>query len=215
MTAKQNQIQSTNKAVNAIDYYLENRQNPTFNEEFIDLCIIVGVAIHYWSAYTYVGVPKSETIKNQYQKFYMKLKEMVDFMDNAELVLTREELDFLKSIKYNGAIYRYLGVPDSQQKHDKIKPYFNNIYVSWSKERENSYIESKLYGIVTKMRCITNITYGFDLEEFENYLVRWDGSEWQKQLSRANEREVVYPTIKSDITNVFYSDEDGYFYDEN
>ena len=67
-----------------------------------------------------------------------------------------------------------------------LKVEYNNIWVSWSKESNNSYFEIKLHGRYLKLYAvIENEKYGIDLESLG--------------ASRSNEREVVFPTIKETI----------------
>ena len=101
---------------------------------------------------------------------------------------------FANDTLYHGTIYRYLGHCLENEIYDNIvEPEYNDIYVSWSKNPTNSYIESKLYGTKTLLTCkIENNYYGIDLEAF--------------CVVRGNEAEVVFPTIKETITNIEYID---------
>ena len=73
----------------------------------------------------------------------------------------------------------------------RVEPQYNNIYVSWSKQPQNHYIENKLYGTMTLLTCkVDEPYYGIDLEAFG--------------VVRGQEAEVVFPTIKETITEVKY-----------
>lgn len=95
-------------------------------------------------------------------------------------------------VLYRGSLYRYLGHGSAKcNTNNRIEPQFNNIYVSWSKNPKNYYIESKLYGTMTLLACkIDEPYYGIDLEAFD--------------VIRGKEAEVVFPTIKETITEVRY-----------
>lgn len=79
----------------------------------------------------------------------------------------------------------------------------NDIFVSWSKNKEISYIESKLYGCMTRLYCnIPPNMVGFDLEGFQEfYNNKFASKIW---IARGEEREVVFPTIKEMIYRIEY-----------
>lgn len=97
-----------------------------------------------------------------------------------------------EALLYQGKIYRYLGYGiSSNRKKKAIEPNYDGIYVSWSKEPKNGYIESKLYGEMTWIEAeIKSPYFGIDLENMG--------------ISRGKEREVVFPTLKDCITNIKY-----------
>ena len=99
---------------------------------------------------------------------------------------------FSDEVLYRGSLYRYLGKGSAEENADKrIEPQYDNIYVSWSKQPKNYYIESKLYGTMTLLTCkIDEPYYGIDLEAFG--------------VVRGEEAEVVFPTIKETITEIRY-----------
>ena len=71
------------------------------------------------------------------------------------------------------------------------KSQYNNIYVLWSKQPQNHYIENKLYGTMTLLTCkVDEPYYGIDLEVFG--------------VVRGQEAEVVFQTIKETITEIRY-----------
>ena len=117
--------------------------------------------------------------------------------------LSSLEKEFLKNIKYNGKLYRYLGNGNPINKKKIIEPIYNDIYVSWSKEEKNSYIESKLYGKMILLYCDTsNKHFGIDLERFQEFYNKTFKESFY--ISRGNEREVVFPTIKETIYDIKY-----------
>lgn len=151
----------------------------------------IGVICDFWTGRTYVGSPKSKAIKDVFQKFFVELMKLLLSMKNSE---KDYEVRVAKAMLYQGTIYRYLGHDHPSKK--VVVPKYNEIYVSWSKEPENDYIESKLYGPVTWMSCkIAEPLYGIDLDVI--------GS------SRAGEHEVVFPTIEEYITEIKYISEEN------
>ena len=83
---------------------------------------------------------------------------------------------------YRGKVYRYLG--NDHPLDNIVEPVFDGIYVSWSKKSENQNISKKLYRPITLISCeISAPFYGIDLDNLG--------------CSRANEREVVFPTIEN------------------
>lgn len=151
----------------------------------------IGAVCDFWTGKTYVGSPKSKAIKDVFQKFFVELMKLLLSMKNSE---KDYEVRVAEAMLYRGAIYRYLGNNHPSKK--VVIPQYNEIYVSWSKEPENNYIESKLYGPVTWMSCeIAEPLYGIDLDVI--------GS------SRADEHEVVFPTIEEYITEIKYISEEN------
>ena len=92
---------------------------------------------------------------------------------------------------YSGTVYRYLG--KNYPSDEVVVPYYDGVYVSWSKQDGNSYLLSKLYGPVTKRTCeIAEPMYGIDLDILE--------------CTRGNEREVVFPTYRQCVAEIQYID---------
>ena len=97
-----------------------------------------------------------------------------------------------ESLLYQGKVYRYLryGAPSGCKKK-AIVPEYDGIYVSWSKEPKNSYIEGKLYGKITWIEAeIKPLYFGIDLENMG--------------ISRGKEREVVFPTLENCVKKIKY-----------
>lgn len=95
---------------------------------------------------------------------------------------------------YQGVLYRYLGHSEPSDSRKCVRPQYNKIYVSWSKNKGNKYLESKLYGVKTLLACNVNYPYfGIDLSAFG--------------MSRGNEREVVFPTIEETMTSIKFIEE--------
>lgn len=182
-------VQGITEATENIVAY-RNSQNSS-KESLESLGEDIGVICDFWTGRTYVGSPKSKAIKDVFQKFFVELMNLLLSMKNSE---KDYEVRVAEAMLYQGTIYRYLGHDHPSKK--VVVPKYNEIYVSWSKEPENDYIESKLYGPVTWMSCkIAEPLYGIDLDVI--------GS------SRANEHEVVFPTIEEYITEIKYISEEN------
>ena len=116
--------------------------------------------------------------------------ELLIYFKNDESASNKEK-KFANKCLFRGKVYRYLGHNESQGKHKKIKPKYNEIYVSWSKLNKIPYIESKLYGWMTLISCeIEEPFYGIDLDALD--------------ISRPHEKEVVFPTIEKLISDIKY-----------
>lgn len=162
------------------------------------------VVLKHWTGSTYVGRNKEKSLKKAYQAFFNALYELVLKCKEIDNSIIQE---CANSILYRGKVFRYLGHSSGNDCDSKIEPIFNDIYVSWSKEPTNSYIESKLYGTITVLSAeITEPYYGIDLEGIEKAITLLTNEEYR--ISRGNEREVVFPTIKQCITEVKYIEDD-------
>ncbi len=143
----------------------------------------------FWTSNTYVGQPKDLAVKAVFQSFFEALMDLLLNMKNTG---KKSERAIAEKLLYRGKVYRYLGnAYPSDDPDDIVKPVFDDIYVSWSKEPQNGYIRSKLYGPVTLLSCeISTPFYGIDLDELN--------------CSRGNEHEVVFPTTKKCIIEIEY-----------
>lgn len=150
--------------------------------------------LNYWTGRTYVGQKKEKSIQKAFQRFF---EALYDFL----LFCQKEDNSFLHRLKgladdalYRGTIYRYLGhCSGDKDTERKVEPEYNSIYVSWSKNQNNHYIQSKLYGTKTLLTCvISEPFYGIDLDAFG--------------VVKGDEAEVVFPTVKEMITDIKYSE---------
>ena len=140
----------------------------------------------FWTGKTYVGTPKVDVIKNAFQSFFEELMRLLLTMKDSKKTY---EARIANDMLFRGTVYRYLG--NAKPSNKPVYPIFDNVYVSWSKCSENSYILSKLYGPVTLLTCeITEPLYGIDLTAIG--------------CSRVNEQEVVFPTIAECIREIKY-----------
>lgn len=144
--------------------------------------------LEYWTGKTYVGKEKDKRTQKLFQNFFEAILDLILLCKESDV----EELkNFAEESLYRGKLYRYLGHYKSNEKDIKVKPKFNNIYVSWSKKSKNEYIESKLKGIITLVSCQVDAPYyGIDLDAFD--------------VVKGDEQEVVFPTLKDTIISVDY-----------
>ncbi|MBR3516878.1 MAG: hypothetical protein IKO10_11240 [Lachnospiraceae bacterium] len=146
-----------------------------------------------WTGTTYVGEKKNPKISKMYQMFFIELYSFVLACQKSEIEELRE---FAGKVLYRGKLFRYLGHGDCQDDIEcRVEPVYNDIYVSWSKKRDNSYLKSKLYGTITVLCCeIKEPYYGIDLAPFG--------------VVRADEAEVVFPTVENTMLEVRYIEEE-------
>ena len=102
---------------------------------------------------------------------------------------------FARSALYEGILYRYIGSCDKNHGNQHIESEYDHLWVSWSKNAKNWYIEEHLYGAMTHLTFhIENPQYGIDLLAFGQ--------------SRGEENEVVYPMVEANIDRVEYIERD-------
>ncbi len=189
----------------SIDRYMSKRKREKkFNKkDFITICEVMAYVMLKWVGETWVGCKKEREVENQYQKFWEMINRFICFLQMMKYDISEMEKAFLDSIIYNGFIYRYLGVSSSAYRDKKTEPYFSPIYVSWSKEKENSYFKAKLYGSITRLHCnIKSPYFGMDIEGFDAFYESYINK--GINLARGHEREVVFPTIKNQIYKIEY-----------
>ena len=178
-------VKAVNEATNNISVYYDSADNSAnalkkLNEDIREVC-------NFWTGKTYVGDRKDDEIVQVFQNFFETLMKLLLKMKDSK---KNYEAKFANARLYQGKVYRYLGYGNSQDITDKaIRPEYNEIYVSWSKEPQNDYIESKLYRKITWLEAeIKSPYFGIDLEEMGT--------------SKEREREVVFPTLKDFVTRV-------------
>lgn len=158
----------------------------TSKKIFLELYKDIIAICKFWVGNTYIGQPKADDVKKAFQSFFEELMALLLNMKKSNKEYERTIAD---KLLYRGKVYRYLG--NASPSDNVVDPVFDGIYVSWSKNPENSYITNKLYGTITRLSCeISEPLYGIDLDNL--------GS------SRANEHEVVFPTIEKCITEIEY-----------
>lgn len=155
----------------------------------------------WWCGNTYLGQRKDRRVSKHFHCFFSAFYDFLIYCKNSS---NKRLNDFAQNGLYQGTIYRYLGYASSGCTGYVI-PEYDNIYVSWSKNYYPSHtILEKLDSYITKLECnISGDYYDIDLEGLG--------------ISRSNEREVVFPTIESMITNIEYLpvDEDDDSEDED
>lgn len=163
----------------------------TTQDMLLELREDISEIFHIWAGSTYIGCPKTEPIKMAFQSFFDELMRLL--LDMKESRKNYEQA-LANALLYRGKVYRYLG--SDHPTDTVVKPVCDSIYVSWSKQPQNSYIERKLYGTITWVSCdIKAPFYGIDLDEFD--------------CSRGNEHEVIFPTIEECITEIKYFSEES------
>lgn len=152
----------------------------------------IRAALSWWTGYTYVGVEKDARLKQSFQYFYESLYSFL-------LACRDSDIDvlcyFASKVLYQGVVYRYLGYPNNSvlRKPELKKVEYDGIFVSWSKNAAVPYLESKLRGTLTRVTCnISGDKYGIDLTALG--------------VSRGDEAEVVFPTLKECVIKVEYGD---------
>jgi hypothetical protein len=167
------------------------RRNSSSSKALLELGEDMGVICDFWTGKTYGGSSKSKVIKEAFQGFFTELMQLLLEMKESQ---NDYEVRVAKAMLYTGKVYRYLGKSLPNKK--VVVPVYDDIYVSWSKCPNNDYLLSKLYGPVTWLSCeIVAPQYGIDLGAIG--------------ASRANEHEVVFPTIEKCITEIKYISEDN------
>lgn len=141
------------------------KTNDISNEEFSVLLNNVYETLKYWTGHTYIGQHKKKDIQKAYQTFF---EALYDFLFVCRELGNPVLKSFVDEALYRGLLFRYLGYGFVEKNADKrVEPQYNNIYVTWSKQPKNHYIESKLYGTMTLLTCkIDEPYYGIDLEAF-------------------------------------------------
>lgn len=175
-----NQIKSVNKDLTNSEVLVER-----FKMLFQNITNV----LNNWTGNTYVGQKKNKTIEKAFQSFFLELHSLLLKLNEIK---EPEIQSFVKKALYQGTLYRYLGYGYAKgDTKKKIEPVYNTIFVSWSKNSYNSYIESKLYGTLTLLSCnVSGNYYGIDLTAFG--------------ISRGDEEEVVFPTIEETIVGIEY-----------
>lgn len=145
-------------------------------------------ALDCWAGCTYVGERKEAALSSAFQNFFDVLYAfLIIDKDYAPFPIK----EFTTGALYKGKLYRYLGHGEgSSDKESVVNPECDGVWVSWSKNKDNSYFNGKLYGPMTQVVCNTGDKYGIDLSALN--------------VSRGVEAEVVFPTLKECIISVQY-----------
>lgn len=148
--------------------------------------------LNYRTGHTYVSRKKDKSIQKAFQAFFETLYDFLLFCKREDKSFPYSLKDLADNALYCRTIYRCLRhCSVDKDTESKVEPEYNNIYVSWSKKPNNSYIQSKLYGTITRMTCaISEPYYGIDLGAFG--------------VGKGDEAEVVFPTVEEMITDIVY-----------
>ena len=182
----------TDKIIKGISEATQNivayRKAPNRNPDMLmELADDLRAVCYFWTGSTYVGSPKAEPIKMAFQAFFEEFMQLLLLMKDSTLPFEKRVAN---AMLYSGTVYRYLG--KNYPSDEVVVPYYDGIYVSWSKQDGNSYLLSKLYGPVTKITCeIAEPLYAIDLDIHE--------------CTRGNEQEVIFPTFEQCIVDIQYS----------
>ena len=180
-------------------------ENDFRNQDFKLLCHGISYALRNWCGDNWVGERKSREAEKKYQDFFLGLNRLLCFFKENRFRRTRRETQLLNHTVFTGDVFRYLGSSDYRNK-SIIEPEYNDIYVSWSKEKENSYLESKLYGPITRLYGrITEPHFGIDISGFTSFFYKYYDKD--VLIARGTECEIVYPTLEASIYRIEYIDE--------
>ena len=170
------------KATKSIIETLENNIDENVVENIFQVC-------SFWTKHTYVGRKKDAKVQKSFQLFFEKFMDLILAIRDKQIDCDGDCREAFSELLYNGVVYRKLGHGDSENCKHIIKPEFDNIYVSWNKEKENEYLDTKLYGPVTLLTAeITEPYYGIDLEKLG--------------VCAGEEREIVFPTYEKFIKDI-------------
>lgn len=170
------------KATKSIIETLENNIDENVVENIFQVC-------SFWTKHTYVGRKKDAKVQKSFQLFFEKFMDLILAIRDKQIDCDEDCREAFSKLLYNGVVYRKLGHGDSENCKHIIKPEFDNIYVSWNKEKENAYLDTKLYGPVTLLTAeITEPYYGIDLEKLG--------------VCAGEEREIVFPTYEKFIKDI-------------
>ena len=194
-------IAKIHNATNLIaEYYVGVRGN------FNSLLKAIANVLAQWTGETYVGAVKEKGVQDAFQRFFVEIFCLACELENKDFP-TEVESEFVRCARYQGDIYRYIGSDSPCRKCEGVE--YNEIYVSWSKEKENSYIMGKLYPPIYFMHAkLSGKFYGFDIERFDGLYSQIYHK--QSNIAKGTEREVVFPTMKEvniDIREVIDDDE--------
>lgn len=181
-------------------YTLQRKEKGYDKALFMDMLCHIMEVLSKWTGQTWVGCKKDKKTENVFQKFFEALYSLIGYIQYFEKIMSTDEIEFAALVTYSGAIYRYLGSSDSANKVC-VEIEYNNIYVSWSKNEKNSYIESKLYGPCLLVQAETSpFDYAIDLEGIDIFYRKITGK--NVGVVKGKEREVVYPTKESCILSI-------------
>ena len=130
----------------AVKAYMEQRKKLVVRDDFFEiLCEGIAGFLAYWTDNTYVGNKKTSAETAIFQEFFRSLNSLVTLLKDEKISPTKEERELVNSLVYNGKVYRYLGY-SSPTKKKHIEPIFNDVYVSWSKNKRTYVGVNRAFG---------------------------------------------------------------------
>lgn len=175
-------VKEINVASKSIISTLENDIDEDVVDNIYQVC-------RFWTNNTYVGRKKDPKVQKAFQEFFESFMKLILAIKDGKIKCDEECKNAFSSLLYTGIVYRRLGHGNLENIEEEVQPGYNNIYVSWNKERDNPYLDSKLYGPVTLLVAeIKEPYYGIDLEELG--------------VCTGSEKEVVFPTFHESIISI-------------
>lgn len=191
-------LQFIEKTTYGLQWYVSQHGKQEFDRDIFEdmICHIMAV-LSKWTGETWVGHKKDKRTETVFQNFFETFVNLIGYINFFEKIMSDTEKEFANMTAYSGVLYRYLGSCSSGNK-ECIEIEYNDIYVSWSKNALNDYIESKLYGPQLWIKAQTApFDFAIDLEGVDKFYQKITGE--NKGVARGNEREVVYPTKRECI----------------
>lgn len=197
----ESELQFIEKTTCGLQKYISQRRKEGYDSTlFEDMLSYVMEVLNKWTGETWVGQRKDKSTEKVFQNFFEILSNLIEYIDLFDKMMADEEKEFARMTMYNGIIYRYLG-SDTVGNKNSVEIEYNDIYVSWSKNNQNDYIESKLYGPQLWIKAHTSpFDYAIDLEGIDKFYQKITGE--NRGVVKGNEREVVYPTRKECILEI-------------
>lgn len=194
-------LQFIERTTYGLQWYVPQRGKQAFDREiFEDMIRHIMAVLSKWTEETWVGHKKDKRTEMVFQNFFETLVDLIGNINFFEKMMSDTEKEFANMTIYNGVLYRYLGSCSHDNK-EYVEIEYNDIYVSWSKNDLNDYIESKLYGPQLWIKAQTApFDFAIDLEGVDKFYQKITGE--YKGVVRGNEREVVYPTKRECILEV-------------
>lgn len=197
----ESELQFIERTTYGLQWYVSQRGKQEFDREiFEDMIRHIMAVLSKWTGETWIGHKKDKRTETVFQNFFETLVGLIGYINFFEKMISDTEKEFANMTVYNGVLYRYLGSCSPCNK-ESVEIEYNNIYVSWSKNDLNDYIESKLYGPLLWIKAQTApFEFAIDLEGVDKFYQKITGE--NKGVVRGNEREVVYPTKRDCILEV-------------
>lgn len=137
-------LQFIERTTYGLQWYVSRCGKQGFDREiFEDMIRHIMAVLSKWTGETWIGHKKDKRTETVFQNFFETLVGLIGYINFFEKMISDTEKEFANMTVYNGVIYRYLGSCSPCNK-ESVEIEYNNIYVYWSKNEQNDYIESKL-----------------------------------------------------------------------